>query len=196
MKQQRNIQLQIQFIGPVFASKALHAEQKTQLATLTGFILPPVLHYEAAKVKVKQGKNGASDNDAIPPLSGYSMLLALYVALCAQTLGCAKGECLAVDDNARTHARLVNLYSRIGFTPKYYVGDRGFADLPDLIAWGACGTRCVKFCLIALCCATNRTSLHCIVCFVFNWGPFHSVVMQSQRLLSWDHLVTARICSS
>ena len=37
--------------------------------------------------------------------------------------------------------RLVRYYSHFGFVPMYEVGDRGLADLPDLLVWGGVGTR-------------------------------------------------------
>eukprot|EP00951_Prasinocladus_malaysianus_P035895 scaffold373543_cov48-Prasinocladus_malaysianus.AAC.1 len=37
--------------------------------------------------------------------------------------------------------RLVKYYSHFGFKPMYEVGDRGLADVPDMLVWGGVGTR-------------------------------------------------------
>ena len=138
VRRNRGIDLRLNAIGPVFRCSARDVSQRHELASLAGFIAPPLLHFDIARINRAATKSSST----AAPLFGFSALLALRSALWAQRFLCSKGECLAVDDNPTAHARLLRLYTRLGFVEQYYVGERGLADIPDLVVWGARGTRC------------------------------------------------------
>ena len=53
--------------------------------------------------------------------------------------GCTEAEFLAIDDAPEQHRKLVQYYKKAGFKFIKYVGD-DFADVPDRLVWGGCGT--------------------------------------------------------
>lgn len=92
------INLRFRGIGPFYTSRCYAEDGDKLVGELGGFVAPPVLHIDSARVYNASGIE--------MPMFGLAPILACRAMLWGRGWGCRRAQILAVDDDMVTHSRL------------------------------------------------------------------------------------------
>eukprot|EP00803_Ostreobium_quekettii_P000501 evm.model.scf_2159.1 EVM.evm.TU.scf_2159.1 scf_2159:12915-14681(-) len=136
----RGLCLYVRMLGLFFRVVCRQGNEDGDILGYTnGFVLPWMQYMHCDTLQVFKGKE-KTDLAAIGPLSVALMLGAATFCFGVEN-GCKRAEILSVRDNDVTAERLVRFYKYFGFKPIREVGGNGLADVPDMLMWGAEGTK-------------------------------------------------------